>query len=241
MKKQILKSNGTDTVYAPAFPLTGPQIFQSLRVALTNSLGIQPGFPRLARMIGENTSLTHYWFRVLPHRHVIGFLSLLERLPELQRNAWLDEHCRELPRIDHPRLAHDLIAVSNLEQTLRAQRGITWIQGGTDYYRTFVITALAHSAVKFHGERALISGVDVHEPRKWVPVETVTYIMDLLSAPTIKRAIGKLWPDIQASKSAFVLLNGVWETVPELHESILSLALNRHLLVTVARACPRAA
>jgi hypothetical protein len=76
-------------------------------MALSDVFGFQPSFSRLAWMIGETTSKTHYWFNVFGHPHVVAFLCLLERLPDHKRQEILNLYCRELPTLDHSRLAHD--------------------------------------------------------------------------------------------------------------------------------------
>lgn len=234
MRKKVRKPN-PDIVRSPAYPFAGQQVFQLLRVALTESFGFQPGFSRLGRLIGENTNLTHYWFKVLPHHHVIGFLSLLEHLPEAKRIALLNQYCRELPRLDHPRLAHDLVAVSNLENVLRRKSGITWIQGGTDFHRTFVLTALGHSYTQFCGEAATVNGIDVHEPRKWVPVEGISYMTEPLRIEKARLVAAAIWPSIVSGKAQLVLLNGVWSIAPQIHEEVLSMAALRHVVLTAAK------
>jgi hypothetical protein len=60
MRKQIRKSSSGDLLQAPAYPHTGPQLFERLRTALTDALGFQPSFERLARILGERTNVTHY-------------------------------------------------------------------------------------------------------------------------------------------------------------------------------------
>jgi hypothetical protein len=119
MKKKTRQSNIEDIRHAPAYCIAGQQLFQRLRAALTNTLGFQPGFARLARMLGENLGLTHYWFHALPQKHVVAFLTLLERLPEPKRWEVINEWCRELPMLDHPRLAHDPLAVSSMGEVHR--------------------------------------------------------------------------------------------------------------------------
>jgi len=236
MRRKLRNGNSKQTVRAPAYPLTGPQVFQRLRAALTGALGFQPGFPRLARILGERTNLTHYWFRVMPHHHVIGFLNLLEHLPEPKRTQLLNQYCRELPSLDHPRLAHDAVAVSNLETLLRRQTGISWIQGGTDYHRTFLMTALGHSFPQAWGDPASVAGIDVHEPRKWVPVEELIYLKEPLPIEKAKKEIIQIWPAVRSSDALLILLNGMWALMPELHQEILDLARKHHVVVTVPKA-----
>lgn len=234
MKRKIQTPN-LDVLRAPAYPLSGREVFQRVRVALAESFGFQPGFPRLARLIGEKTNLTHYWFKVLPHPHVIAFLSFLEHLPEPKRRALLNQCCRELPRTDHVRLAHDPIAVSNLEGVLKKQAGITWIQGGTDFYRTFVLTALGHSFPQICGEHATVTGIDVHQPRKWVPVEGMSYLNEPLPVEKVRSTILKIWPSIRSGTAQLVLLNGVWAVAPQIHHEIVDLAASHHVVLTDAK------
>ena len=234
MKKNAFVSLVKACLSAPAYPFTGPQVFMRLRAALTQALGFEPSYPRLGSIIGEESSLTHYWFNVLPQRHVIAFLALLERLPEPKRRELLSTLCRELTSLENPRLAHDALAVSNLEQILSRRTGITWIEGGSEFHRTFLLTALGHSLATIAGADASISGLDVHEPRKWVPVENVVYLKEAIPAPVRRALINQAWPGICGSDAALFLFNGVWSEAPELRAGILGLAREHHVIVTVA-------
>jgi hypothetical protein len=235
MKRNASKPNSRTTVPVPAFQHTGPQIFHGLRIALTDSFGFQPSFSRLGKIIGEQTNLTHYWFKVLPHHHLIGFFCFLERLPEPNRIEFLKKYCRDLPRIDHPRLAHDPLAVGNLETLLRLDQGLTWIQGGTEYQRTWLITALGHSFSILRQDKAAINGIDIHEPRKLVPVETLVYLKEPLPPDQAKQAIRETLPSVCSAKSRLILLNGVWSMAAEMHEQIFRQGLNQHVVLTVDR------
>ena len=177
----------------------------------------------------------YYWFKVLPQRHLIAFLTMLERLPEPRRRELINSYCRELPVIDHPRFAHDPLAVSALERLLFQRKGLTWIEGGTDYQRAFVLSALGHSFPRICGQKAVASGLDIFEPRKLVPVERVIYLNEAMPALEMRRLMVENWPVILASKAQLLLLNGVWSTAPELREEILRLSTMRHVVVTVAK------
>jgi hypothetical protein len=51
----------------------------------------------------------------------------------------INECCRELPMLGHPRLAHDPLAVSSMESLLLRTDGLTWVQNGTEFHRTFLL------------------------------------------------------------------------------------------------------
>jgi len=236
MRKNNRNSNSKNLLRAPAYPLSGPDVFRGLRAALTQAFGFQPGFARLASIIGERPNLTYHWFAAMRHQHVIGFVNLLEHLPEPKRREFMNQYCRELPRLDNPRLANDAIAVSNLESLLRHKTGITWIQSGTEYHRTFVITALGHIFSQIWRGAETVAGIDVHEPRKWVPVDSVIYIKEPLPLETARKNIAEMWPAIRSSQARLILLNEVWGLMPELHQEILELGLKHHVVVTVPKA-----
>jgi hypothetical protein len=235
------KKRCQDLVENPSFPKTGPQLFRELRMALTKALGFLPSYPYLGRIVGEEKTLTHYWFEGMEHKHLIAFLSLLERLPEQQRDELIHDYCRELPLLQHSRLNHDPLAVSNLEKLLQLEKGLTWIVGGTDYQKTFVLTALGHSYRQFKGTDSIVAGIDLHEPRKWVPIESLTYFRSPISPVVAKKLVQKSWPEVINAGAKLVLLNGVWAIAPELHPKILAEAHSRHVVLTAGSVPPAVA
>ena len=209
VKNKTHESEFEALVHAPAYPHTGPRIFTKLRTALSDVFGFQLSFGRLAWMIGETTSKTHYWFNVFGHPHVVAFLCLLERLPDRQRQDILNLYCRELPTLDHCRLAHDPIAVANLESLLQRTSGLTLLRGGTDFQRTFVVTAMGHS-FQCAGRTNSVAGLDVHEPRKWVPLEKVLYVGRLINSTRLNAVLCSSWERVRASNAQLMLFNGIW-------------------------------
>jgi hypothetical protein len=77
--------------------------------------------------------------------------------------------------------------------------------------------------------------MDIHEPRKWVPVETVVYLKEPLPPTKVKELIAATWPSISTSKATLLLLNGVWSAAPALRRQILELASRHHVIVSVSR------
>lgn len=240
MKIKANQPEPADYFRAPAYPYTGHQLFSRLRRALTDVLGFEPSFRRLGGIIGEKTSVTHYWFHLLPHSHLIAFLSLMEHLPERKRIELLNEYCRELPSLENVRLAHDPLVISKLETLLGQKNGLTIIRGGTEFQRTFVLNALGHGLPRIAGHRASVAGLDVHEPRKWVPLDGVIYLSGTVPPSKAKQIIDKLWPGIRGSDAMLILLNSVWSLAPQLQQEILHLARKRHVIIADAKLPPRA-
>jgi hypothetical protein len=232
MSKNACKSNPPDIISAPAFPLSGPQLFQRLRINLAEVCGFdEPTFGRIAQILGVKANKVHFWFTAYRHTHVIAFLSLLERLPERKRVDLLNVLCRELPSLDSPRLAHDPLGISNLENLLRLVNGLTLIRGGTEFQRTFVLTALGHSFPRINGPRASVCGLDLHEPKNWVPLEGMVYFKELLPPARVRELMAQVWPRILSSGAPLVLLNSVWSAGPAFHVDILRLANEHHVVV----------
>ena len=63
MSKNACKSNPPDIISAPAFPLSGPQLFQRLRMNLAEVFGFdEPTFDRIAQILGLKTNKVHYCY-----------------------------------------------------------------------------------------------------------------------------------------------------------------------------------
>jgi hypothetical protein len=235
MRKPNHKSGSNDSFQRPVFQKSGPQLFEGLRIALTESFGFQPTFERLAKILNENVSTVHHWFTSQPHTHLVAFLALMERLSERKRHDLLHEYCRELPSLDNPRIAQDLLAVSGLEKILGKKNGLTWICGGSEFHRTFLLTALGHSFPAVAGPQAGLCGLDIHEPVKWVPLENVVYFKELVRHTRLREAIHQEWPQIRSTPADLVLLNSIWSLVPDLEGQILDMTGTHHLVVADAR------
>src|SRR5690242_9935396 len=93
--------------------------------------------------VPENT--IRGWFAGQGNPSAEFLVALLERTPEKARLNILGELCRVYPTLDHARLAGDRTVLSRLTTLLGQPRGLSFIQGGNDEMRTFVITALGHS------------------------------------------------------------------------------------------------
>ena len=197
---------------------------------LVEAFGSEQTFRRLGKLTGQPPSTTQNWFQTFDHPHLIFFLCLLEQLPERKRLELIDEYCRELPLLSHPRLAHDPLAVSALERLLHESKGFTFINGGTDFHRTFVLSALGHAFERLNGGGAFVAGMDVHEPAKFVPVQGLVYFGGALTDAGLQTFIHETWPAIRSSQAKLLLLNGIWSAVPNLRRQILEQAGRRHVI-----------
>jgi hypothetical protein len=154
-------------------------------------------------------------------------LASLERLPEVERHRLIDAACREFPTLHHSKLAHDFVAGSRLATLLRQPCGLTFIQGAPEHMRTYLLSALGHSA----GSKAKVAGLDIHRPDTFVPVIGVSYLPNLLRIADIKKGFERLWPGIVRARAHLILLNGVWRAARELQPEILDTARHSHVVV----------
>jgi len=68
--------------------------------------------------------------------------TLLERVPSRLRHDLLDAACRIPPTLQHPKLAHDPVAVGRLEALLRRRADLIVIDGTAEHARAFLMDAL---------------------------------------------------------------------------------------------------
>jgi hypothetical protein len=234
MKRNLIKPGQDDFFRAPAHPLTGPRLFRRFRAALTDAFGAEPSYHELGILTGQASSTTQHWFQVFDHRHLFFFLCLLEQLPPSKRMELLNEFCRELPSLHHPRLAHDPVAVAALENLLGEKHGITVISGGSDFQRMFLATALGHSFKRKIGLPAKVAGLDVHQPQKMVPLAGLVYFREPLPVARLRLLAHEAWPEISSSTAQLFLFDGIWSAVPDLRDQIIELGGTRHVVIADA-------
>jgi hypothetical protein len=233
MKKQkrCVKISSPEIIHPPAFPIPGNKLFEKVGAAVGKSRGYSPSNVEFARLIGRSQSTTSNWFGVSPQPHLVSFFCLLEQLAPQERHGILNELCRDLPLLDHPRLRHNPITVGLLKNLVAKEVGLTLITGGTAEQRTFLLTAFGHTFCRIDKRHRNPAGLDVHEPSWFVPVATLLYLRNpILSSQTLG-AIRKLWPTIRSGQEPIVMLNGVWSAAPEIHKAIVALAAIKHVVV----------
>lgn len=195
---------------------------QRARVATFAELEMWTGTP-------ENT--IRGWFASQGNPTAGFLLSLLERTPEKARLEIVHEFCRVFPALDHPRLAGDRTIVSRLVTLLGQPRGFTYIQGGNEEARTFVITALAHSFWSLTKAPRRVMGLDAHSPDWFVPVPGVVYLNNLLRRDELVRAVEAAWPSLRDGEGPLLAFNELWSALPDLQGKISELAERCHVLV----------
>jgi hypothetical protein len=182
------------------------------------------------RLIGAPRSTIHDWYHgklVAPIEH---FLCVMERLYEIQRTELLRELCRDCPRLQHPRLAHDPQAVNSLRGLITEANGMVRLVGSDDPLRTFLLTAIGNSLPQLLPTKS-VCGLDVDKPDSFVPVVGVRYFSDPTDLVRVKQIVRERWKEIAGSPGDCVLLNRVWSILPELRDRIMLLAKNRTVIV----------
>lgn len=185
----------------------------------------------LARIMGASKSTASFWIGVYAQPHLVSWICLLEQISPVERHRVVDELCRDLPVLDHPRLRHNQIMVSMLKSILGKNSGLTFVTGGNEQQRTFLLTALGHNFCRTDRLHQTPAGIDVHEPTWFVPIESMLYLRQLCNNGLSLAAVRKVWPNVRSSKAPLILLNGVWSMAPDLRKEIISLAVTRHVIV----------
>jgi len=233
-KNQTLCLKESDEVIVPpAFPTPGYMVLDKFR-SLLAVREQRPSFPlqRLMKMLGLPLGTCYGWFSTDQLPHVQALLCLMERMPEEDWRNALRPFLRDYPTIHHPRLAHNPETVPMLERLLSATCGLTLIKGGTYEDRTFVLTALGHSFTQLETSRTLPEGMDVHTPKTFVPIESVTYFKETLPSQRLNDLLNETWSKIQYSDAHLLLFNGVFSRGGVLASDILQQAHQRHIVVT---------
>jgi DNA-binding transcriptional regulator YiaG len=158
-----------------------------------------------------------------------ALLRLLERLPEESRVCLINSMLRVFPTLDDTAFVHDPIAVDRLYELLRRTRGVTFIQGRSDFLRTFVLTALGHSASRVGSSLRPIAGIDLHAETSLVPVPGVVYLGYPKNPTDLLERVRAHWPPTRFGN--LVLLNRIWCQLPELQPELLRVAEIKHVIV----------
>lgn len=214
----------------PAHPFSGRALWDKLRRALAEERGFKITLNRMARIAGKGTSTAEHWLSLSEQPHVRGFACLLERLSDEERARVIREICRTFATVLHPRIAYSPSAVEAILAILRQTQGMTIISGPT-VLRTFLLMAMGHTYPQLDRRHRTPSGLDLYQPDRIVPIETVVYVRNSLTREQLVQAVRHAWPDIQKSTSPILLFNGVWSSFPEYREEILGWARERHVVI----------
>jgi hypothetical protein len=158
-----------------------------------------------------------------------ALLRLLERLPDTAQLDFLTSFLRRCPTLNSHELAHDPIAVRELDSLLDQRRGLTFIQAERDFLRSFVLTAIGHAASRIGSAVRPIAGLDQHQEDAFVPIPGVTYLGRLSDTAERQRQVRGLWPLTQSG--SLVLINGLWLEFPNLQQQLIAAAETRHIVI----------
>lgn len=136
---------GLGLIKPPAYPFTAQNLYADLHARLEAESGEKISFERLGQIIGRSKSTAHHWFGVSSQQLVIAWLCLLERLSGRARLDFLEAHCRIFPTLEHRRFVHAPSKTGKMLELVRQKTGLTFVSGGSDAGRTFVVTAMGHS------------------------------------------------------------------------------------------------
>ena len=225
----------TDETNPTPLPLFPGQHVTKLLLNLKAQLGQVEGqslsFDDWAQITGRPANTIASWCAGGAAHQLEVLLASMERLTEAERHRLINEACRDYPTLRHPKLAHDFVACSHLATLLRQPSGLTFIQGAPEHMRTFVLTALGHSAGSLDLKKRPVTGVDTHRAEGFVPVIGMIYLENLLRPVEIAHQFNRLWPTVRAKKAHLVLLNGIWRSVPTLQPDIMDAARTSHIIV----------
>jgi transcriptional regulator with XRE-family HTH domain len=218
---------------APAYPKNGTEVVRRLKQALDLAEclpGSELTQKQFARLLGMPKSTANDWYHSELVPQIRYFLCALERLSESSRITLLREFCRECPRLDHPRLDQGPETIALLKTALTQPTGLTLIRGESDALRTFLITAIGHSAgLLVPGKR--VSGVDFHRPDLFVPVNGVLYPGRKCNSTDRAAVALSICQQIEECPAQVLLLNGVWSTLPEAQAQLLQLARHKNVIL----------
>lgn len=230
MARKRSESNGTNGINHIQYP---PERIIRLLVGIRSTISLAEGravsYEDLEKLSGRAAGTISSWFEGARMNQVEFLFALLERVPQRLRYELLETTCRTQPTLQHPRLAHDPIVVSQLEAMLKRSAGFSLINGGPDHARAFLLHALGNSTREVNAGRQFTIGAELHDVLTWAPVPGVSA---LLPHGEVRQQFQRLWSKIkQASDGSLVLLGGVWNRVSHLHSEMVQLAGRCHVVV----------
>lgn len=215
-------------IYPPAYPFTGTQLLEDLRCRIAKEQGHAVGFQELGQYIGQPKSTAHFWLSAYRHPHLLALMTLLERISPSERHSFMESYCRPFPLLSQACLVGQ---IAKLRALLTESTGLTVIKGSTEWARSFVLTAFGHSWRRCSSKRDGPSGIDIHNPTQFVPVETLRYIDEGLEREQLRDLVLSIWPRVITSRSELFLGNRLWSSVPEVRDDLLRVTKHKHVIL----------
>jgi hypothetical protein len=128
-------------------------------------------------------------------------------------------------------IQHDSLTAGSLRNLLEKERGLTLVTGSTVNRRTFLVNAVGRSFTRVAAGHPEPTGVDIHQPARFVPLPMVRYLKNPLSKEQGRAAVRLLWAEVKAVPGRLALFNGIWSLLPELRSELLALANSIHVII----------
>jgi hypothetical protein len=227
---RILHKTESPARPAPAYPSDDRKIIKTLKAAIDRTelgSGAELEQKRFGEFLGLPKSTLNDWMHGRLVDQIERFVCGLERLDDTERIRLLRQICRPCPRLTDAWFSWDQGAVTGLKATGRQLCGLTFVSGPIDTLRTYLVTAIANSAAG----TMRACGLDVHDPKTFVPIPGVFYLRKLCSRDDLQKIIHAVWTSCQGCDSPLVVLNGVWNVAPELQAEIVAAAKHKHVMV----------
>lgn len=218
---------------APAYHKVGPEFIRKLKAAVERSEcaeGRNLHQKQFGKIVGVPKSTIHDWAEGGLPAPIEAMLCGLERLSEPQRLQLLREFCRDCPRLDHLRLAHNTQALVSLRPVLLQRAGLTIIQGSVESACTFLFTAIGNSIGRFSPQQR-VCGIDFHFPVNFSPVPGVYYVRQNTSDQLTQEIVRRVWSRLRRSQHEVLMLNGAISIATELTTEVLSTSSKRHVIL----------
>lgn len=230
MARKKSESNGADAKDNLHFP--SERIIRLL-VGIKSSISLAESravsFEDLEQLSGRPAGTIGSWFEGARMNQVEFLLALLERVPMGLRHELLDATCRVQPTLQHPKLAHDPIALSGLQKLLKQRTGFTVIHGGPEHARAFLLNALGNSVREVSSTQQSLFGLEFQLVSAWAPAPGVIHLSPRVE---LRQQVQRAWSKIQhANDGSVILLGHVWNRIPHLHPEIVQLAGRCHVFV----------
>jgi hypothetical protein len=216
-------------------PLTRvTRLLNRAKDSLHSALGVAPAYTELEQWTGVPEGTIKYWYnnQGLPTAEFV--LELLERIPEKQRHEILDSAYRVHPSLEHPRMKCDHTVISRLKTIICQPRGLVFVQGGNDEYRTFLVTAMGHAFLGLTARPHQLAGLDAHEPDWFVPLPGVRYFNNLFQPEKLLESARENWPKVQARGSQLIVINAMGIVAGNFQQQIKALTARHPVIIAEA-------
>jgi hypothetical protein len=211
-------------------PSRGTKFLNIIEAALADMHGRLLTYDELGEIAGQSTSTIFDWTLGANLRQLEAYIRLLERLPESKRKQVIDGVCRLMPTIYHERIAWQERQVSNCQQLLRMERGLSLVLGDENA-RDFFITALGHSMARIDQHRLPVCGIDARLADRFVPVDGIRSLGGTLQPEKLSGLALSAWSAIRGFRKGLVLINGVWPNLRDKHNEIREMATHCHVVI----------